>query len=182
MYALTLTQKWKSIWVIYVLTVTSVPHLRRNILELIQLPASQIVLLSTPPPDTNTYYKAFHKSTPFMHNIVLQQTRNICLPVTVLPCVIQCVGFAIHFHCDILYQIAESHLPSEEASITNRVWSSCCCNGLICGILGKTSRHILHSCVLVELSQKTKICFEELFIAILSLELYFWSRNKLIWI
>lgn len=75
-----------------------------------QLPVSQLLLLSTPPPDTNTYYEVFHKSAPFMHNIVLQQTRNICFLVAVY---LPCVGYAIHFHCDILYQIAEFHLSSE---------------------------------------------------------------------
>lgn len=93
--------------------------------------------------------QGFPQVNSFMHNIALQQTTNICLLVTVY---LLCVGFAMHFHCDIFYQIAESHSTSKKAWIAVTVWSSCCCNGLICGIFGKISRHISHSCVLVEIS------------------------------
>lgn len=75
---------------------TSVAHLKRNILELIQIPASQLFLFSTVTPGTNTYYKVFHKPASFMHNIVLQQTRYICFLV---PVYLLCVGCARHFHC-----------------------------------------------------------------------------------
>jgi len=48
-----------------------------------------------------------------MHNIVLPQTRSICFLVTVY---LPCVGYAIHFSCDIVYPIAEFHSSSENSS------------------------------------------------------------------